>query len=223
LVVDPDSALFCGANAILDPAHAFDARLDSGMANDCEAPRITRIGRLHGDGEAAVKIRPSLEEPLGMATADAIVDERFRCEIGRTQKAREIGFHEVLAEHYPGCCLSSVLQSGENAERVGLLTLPALKENPSIRGICHATSAASEVVEALASAKRRGANALIAHELTVERRALLKTRAIDAVIDQNPEFEVRAAVELMARLHGRMEGAQDSVITPVQICCPENV
>ena len=64
---------------------------------------------------------------------------------------------------------------------------------------------------------------LISHELTAERRALLKTRAIDAVIDQNPEFEVRAAVELMARLHGRMEGARDSVITPVQIYSPESV
>jgi LacI family transcriptional regulator len=101
--------------------------------------------------------------------------------------------------------------------------LEALKENPAIRGIYHATSGASEVVEALASAKRGRAVALISHELTAERRALLKARAIDAVIDQNPEFEVRAAVELMARLLGRLEGAQDNVITPVQIYCPENV
>ena len=70
------------------------------------------------------------------------------------QKAREIGFREALAEHYPTCRLSSVLQSGEIPERAGLLTLEALKENPAIRGIYHATSGASEVVEALASAKR---------------------------------------------------------------------
>jgi len=139
------------------------------------------------------------------------------------QKAREIGFREALAKHYPTCRLSSVLQSGEIPERAGLLTLQALNENPAIRGIYHATSGASEVVEALASAKRGRAVALISHELTAERRALLKARAIDAVIDQNPEFEVRAAVELMARLLGRMEGAQDNVITPVQIYCPENV
>ena len=102
------------------------------------------------------------------------------------QKAREIGFREVLAERHPTCRLISILQSGEIAERAGLLTLQALKENPAICGIYHATSGASEVVEALASARRDRAVVLISHELTAERRALLKTRAIDAVIDQNP-------------------------------------
>ncbi len=157
---------------------------------------------------------------LGAAGGDIAMIVGLLSVVG--QKAREVGFREALAEHYPTCRLSSVLQSGENAEQAGLLTLQALKENPSICGIYHATSGASEVVEALASAKRGRAIALISHELTAERRALLKARAIDAVIDQNPEFEVRAAVELMARLHGRMEGTQDSVITPVQIYCPEN-
>ena len=41
------------------------------------------------------------------------------------QKAREIGFREVLAERHPTCRLISILQSGEIAERAGLLTLQA--------------------------------------------------------------------------------------------------
>jgi len=139
------------------------------------------------------------------------------------QKAREVGFRAVLAERYPACRLSAVFQSGENAEQAGLLALQAITDNPGIRGIYHTTSGASEVVAAIAAARRGRAIVLISHELTAERRALLKARAIDAIIDQNPELEVRAAVEQMARLLGRMEGAPASVTTPVQIYSPENV
>lgn len=158
---------------------------------------------------------------LGAAGGDIAMIVGLLSVVG--QKARAIGFREVLAERYPACRFSSILQSGENAERAGLLTLQALNETPALRGIYHATAGASEVVAALAAAKRSRAVALISHELTAERRALLKARSIDAVIDQNPDFEVRAAVELMARFHGRMEGAPNSLITPVQIYCPENV
>ena len=141
----------------------------------------------------------------------------------RGHKAREVGFREVLAEHYPACRLTAVLESGENAERAGLLTLQAICDNPAIRGVYHATSGAREVVAALGTVRRDRAIALVSHELTAERRALLKARAIDALIDQNPEFEVRAATELMARFLGRMEGVGGSVVTPVQIYSPENV
>ena len=141
----------------------------------------------------------------------------------RGHKAREVGFREVLAEHYPACHLTQVLESGEYAERAGLLMVQALRDNPAIRGVYHTTSGASEVVAALAPVRRDKAITLISHELTAERRSLLKARAIDAVIDQNPEFEVRAATELMARFLGRMEGAAASIVTPVQIYTPESV
>ena len=140
----------------------------------------------------------------------------------RGHKAREVGFREVLAEHYPACHLTQVLESGEYAERAGLLMVQALRDNPAIRGVYHTTSGASEVVTALAPVRRDKAITLISHELPAN-GTLLKARAIDAVIDQNPEFEVRAATELMARFLGRMEGAAESIITPAQIYTPENV
>ena len=45
---------------------------------------------------------------------------------------------------------------------------------------------------------------------------------IDAIIDQNPEFETRTATETMARFLGRLEGEASSVITSIQIYTPEN-
>ncbi len=138
-------------------------------------------------------------------------------------KEREDGFRQVLREHYPACRLSAVLESREIAERAGLLTMAALKSNPAICGIYHATTGALEVVEALRALGRDKDVVLVTHELTAERRLLLHQRAIDVVIDQNPEFEARTATELMARFLGRMEGPASTTITAVQVYTPENV
>ena len=138
------------------------------------------------------------------------------------QRQRESGFRQVLREHYPRCRFVRVLESGESAERAGLLIMEALKDNPAIRGVYHASAGALEVVKALRARGRDKDVALITHELTSERRALLQQRAIDAIIDQNPEFETRAATETMARFLGRLEGEATSVITSIQIYTPEN-
>jgi LacI family transcriptional regulator len=138
------------------------------------------------------------------------------------QRKRETGFRQVLSEHHPGCRLEAALESREDAERAGLLVVEALRRNPAIRGVYHVTAGAAEVVSALRSLGRERDVVLIAHELTNERRALLRERAIDAIIDQNPEFEVRSAIEMMARLLGRMEGAAGTTVTPVNIYTPEN-
>ncbi len=85
------------------------------------------------------------------------------------------------------------------------------------------TAGAFEAISALRSQGRGEDVVIIAHELTEDRRTFLKERAIDAIIDQNPEFEVRTATELMARLLGRMEGVASTTITAVQVYTSENV
>jgi LacI family transcriptional regulator len=62
----------------------------------------------------------------------------------------------------------------------------------------------------------------ITHELTDERRALLREGLIDAIIDQNPEFEVLTAVEAMGRHFGRLEKQGASTVTPINIHMIEN-
>lgn len=62
----------------------------------------------------------------------------------------------------------------------------------------------------------------ITHELTPERRSLLREGLIDAVIDQNPELEVRTAVEVIAAHFGRLEAPPRSTLTPVRIHMIEN-
>ncbi len=62
----------------------------------------------------------------------------------------------------------------------------------------------------------------VTHELTEDRRALLRSRRIDAIIDQDTAAEVRSVTDIMARLLGRADGAAASVLAPVRIFTAEN-
>jgi LacI family transcriptional regulator len=114
-----------------------------------------------------------------------------------------------------------VLESHERAERAGELVRDALALNPKVRVVYSVSAGAPEVAASLA-ALGRGDVAFVTHELTPDRRALLLRGLIDAIIDQNPEFEVRAAIETMARLVGRLDGPSGTTITPVHIHMIEN-
>lgn len=63
---------------------------------------------------------------------------------------------------------------------------------------------------------------VITHELTLDRRMLLKSRKINAVIDQRPLLEARLAVETISKLLGRLPGDGVSIATEIQIFLSEN-
>lgn len=138
------------------------------------------------------------------------------------QRAREEGFKDILAERHPALDMVPVTESGEDAEIAGRIALEALATDPAIRGVYHMSTGAQPVVDALRRLGRTGSTALVTHELTPDRRILLRERAIAAVIDQQPELEARLAVEAMARLFGRLEGSAGSVETRFLIYMAEN-
>jgi len=134
---------------------------------------------------------------------------------------REMGFRAVLGERYPKCRVALVLESQEQSERAGDLVRKALLRNPAIKGVYSVSSGAAAVVAALKALHRQDV-VFITHELTPDRRELLRQGLIDAIIDQNPSSEVRAAIESMARLVGRLEGPSTNTITPIHIHMIEN-
>lgn len=132
--------------------------------------------------------------------------------------ARANGCLEVLAERHPGMRVAEVCETGEDGGTAGQLTARALRANPALRGVYLCSTGSGEVVAAIAGRPV----AVITHELTPDRRALLRARRLQAVIDQKPMLEARLAVETMARLLGRLEGEAGSIATDIQIFMPES-
>mgnify|MGYP001765639119 CR=1 FL=1 len=63
---------------------------------------------------------------------------------------------------------------------------------------------------------------MITHELTPDRRALLKQGLLDAIIDQDPELEALTAVETLAHHFGRLEAPPMRLTTPFTLFFREN-
>lgn len=137
------------------------------------------------------------------------------------QRTRQAGFRSLLAARHPQVELVRTLETGEDGDMAGRMVEQAVRTDPAIRGIYHASAGALAIVTALERLGRQQDMAIITHELTPNRRRLLKERRLSAVIDQKPLLETRLAVEAMARLLGRLPGVAESVISESQIFMPE--
>ncbi|AYM60768.1 LacI family DNA-binding transcriptional regulator [Agrobacterium fabrum] len=137
-------------------------------------------------------------------------------------REREEGFRAVLTERYPECSLAAVLETGENQEEAGRVVEIAFRDDPGLRGIYHLSAGAVPIVSTLQRLGRIDDTVVITHELTPDRRMLLKSRKINAVIDQKPLLEARLAVETISKLLGRLPGDGLSIATDIQIFLSEN-
>lgn len=174
-------------------------------------PDNRRAGRVAGDLMARL---------LGREGGEIVVISGMLSMIGHEE--REMGFRAVLRERYPQCKIAEVLESMEREERAGDLVFDALKDNPRIRGVYNVSAGAQSVVNALKSLGKSREVAFITHELTADRRRLMRDGMIDAIIDQNPATEVRTAVEALAAYFRRKDEPPASLITPIQIHMIEN-
>ncbi len=156
---------------------------------------------------------------LGAAGGDVAMITGLRSMAGH--RDRESGFRAVLAEHFPACRIVAVEESREIAEGAGEVAAAALRSHPGLGAIYLTSAGADRVIEALAAA---GASAVIfvTHELTEERRSLLRARRIDAIVDQDTAMEVRSVADVMARLLGRADGVPTTMPTSVRIFTAEN-
>lgn len=139
------------------------------------------------------------------------------------QRARARGFESLLAARHPGCRIASTVETGESFDIAASRVRETLSANPAIRGIYNMSLGAVGIVDAIDRLGRQGDIHVITHELTPNRRRLLRQRRLHAVLDQDPHLEARLAVEAMARQFGRLEGAVASTHTAVQIFMPESV
>lgn len=207
---------------------------DAGIAAACRAfaakgPVVTlatdiagsgRIGYVGPDNRRAGRVAGDLMGRfLGAAGGEVLMIAGILAMRGQAERAE--GVRAVFADRYPACRLVGIVETLEDGARAGLLVRQALGRWPGLAGIYHCTAGARDVVAALGAAGR-GDVVLIAHELTGHRRELLRAGAIAAVIDQNPEAEVRGAIGLLAQAFGRAEHAAQTVAPMIQIHTIEN-
>lgn len=137
-------------------------------------------------------------------------------------RQREAGFRAIITERHPYCSLASVIETGEDGEEAGRGVGIAFRDDPGLMGIYHLSAGAVPIVQALSRLGRTEDTVVITHELTPNRRELLRQRRISAVIDQKPVLEARLALETVARLLGRLSGVGESISTDIQVYLPES-
>ncbi len=135
---------------------------------------------------------------------------------------REMGFRAVLRERYSNCKISVVLESRENRDVAAELIQKALSENSAIRGIYNISVGSTAIIGVLRKLGLADQIVVIAHDLAKKTTSMLMDGEVDAVIDQNPEYEIRTAVKLMARFLGRTDADIEDGVTPFHILTREN-
>lgn len=136
---------------------------------------------------------------------------------------REIGFRSVLRERFPHCTISATLESAEDQQRAGNVVYDAFRKNPALCGVYNVSAGNLAIANAIQSLGLGQRTIIITHEITSERRRLLRDGILDAIIDQNPALEAMRAIEVIGRHFNRLEGeVRFSEYTPFHIFIREN-
>ena len=186
------------------------------LATDLRCPGIHYIGP---DNRQAGRLAGDLMGRLiGPAGGEIVAIAGHLSMIGHAE--RLAGFQQVLAERHPSCVIVRQSESFDLADRAADIAWQALRDRPGIRGIYNIAVGALLVAQAVA---RHGRDlVLITHELTPDRRELLRAATLDAVIDQDPALEIQTAVHLIAHLHGRSATPPPEGPTPLRVFLREN-
>lgn len=187
-----------------------------------DLPRSGRLAYVGLDNRSAGRVAGELMARfIGPSGGDIIVVSGLHSYIGHEE--REMGFRSVLRERHPKCRVVAVLESREQTETAGELVAEVLRTRPGIAGIYNVSAGNRAIAATLLKAGSVGRTVFITHELTADRRALLKEGVLDAIIDQNPEIEVMTAVETLAHHFGRRDTPPPTKITPFDILIRESV
>ena len=214
IVICPEEPLIAAA-----VAQAAAAMPVVTLASDL--PRSGRLAYVGADNRAAGRLAGELMGKfLGAAGGAVVVVSGLHSYIGHEE--REMGFRAALRERYPACRLAAVVETRESQARAGALVEQLFARHPEIVGIYNVSTGDPEIAQVLRKSSPNRHVTFIAHELTPERRALLREGVIDAIIDQNPDLEAMTAVEAIAAHFGRRLFAPMSGVTPLQIFLREN-
>lgn len=112
----------------------------------------------------------------------------------RDHSDRLAGFAAVLAAEFPAINMVGPLEGHDETSETASIVAALLAEHPDLSGLYNLGAGNAGLVEALEASGRAGTIRVIAHELTAATRQGLTSDAIDVVLDQNPDGEIRQAI-----------------------------
>lgn len=133
----------------------------------------------------------------------------------RDHRERLEGFRTVLAEEFPGHTLVGPLEGRDDNATTQRRVAQLLRDHPGLGGLYNAGAGNAGLLRALARSGRAGRLRVVAHELTEATRQGLDAGAIDVVLDQNPDGEIREAIRAARSLV--LGAAREAEADPIEI------
>ena len=133
----------------------------------------------------------------------------------RDHSDRLAGFKAGLAAEFPSLELIGPVEGHDERSETQAIIGGLLAQHPDLAGLYNLGAGNGGLVSALESSSRSGAIRVIAHELTEPTRRGLKSGAIDIVLDQNPDGEIREAIAAACML--ALGGNSATTTDPIEI------
>lgn len=112
----------------------------------------------------------------------------------RDHSDRLQGFRACLAAEFPQMQLIGPVEGHDERPETETIVSELLRQHPDLAGLYNLGAGNAGLVASLETLGRAGQIRVIAHELTEPTRQGLRSGAIDVVLDQNPDGEIREAI-----------------------------
>ena len=162
------------------------------------------MGRLLGAGEGNILLVAGLHDFSG-------------------HRERQAGFLAALGEDFADCTVTARIESQDQGALVADAIAVALRRDPKLRGLYNISQGNDEIARRIETIRETRRFVFICHDLTPTTRALLLSRQVDVVIDQDPILEARRAMEIVLQHYGRLDGRPTDGSTPTRVVFRENV
>jgi LacI family transcriptional regulator len=141
----------------------------------------------------------------------------------RDHRQRFEGFIETAKAKFPGLEPVGPLEGHDRADATAEAVTRLVAEHPDLEGLYSMGAGNSGLVAALSRTGQAGRLRVVGHELTKVTRKGLEDGVIDVVLDQNPEGEIRAALEIARQIGLKSDPAPESFSIELGIFFAENM
>ena len=133
----------------------------------------------------------------------------------RDHAERLEGFRAALETEFPAIEIIGPVEGHDERTETASIVSRLLSDHADLVGLYNLGAGNAGLVEAIEASGRSGAMRVIAHELTGPTRSGLRSGAIDVVLDQNPDGEIREAIAAARAL--ALDANRAAVTDPIEI------